>query len=244
MNKKLLGLLLYSSLLQAQIGMGSEKTMKDLHENDSFKKEKTRNVREDANTEIAFFHNNDALETDLLDPLSLHEKEEESISKENKSLIYVNGQYVIPQKITVQMTADFMSAATTGFAVPIGNLNNEIVDNENSYAGTATANSFKVYDDGVYEVSMTVQMSTVYGATPRIGIWDNNAMQWLASVKNTCTTPKNKSQTYNLTTSIPLVANHIYSFRASNKFDFTIKNLPSGGTSSDLLTQVSVRQIK
>ncbi|MGC5743386.1 hypothetical protein [Chryseobacterium sp. NFX27] len=56
------------------------------------------------------------------------------------------------------MTAAGFPGATV--ANPIGNLNNEIINNENLYTGTAATNSFKVSADGIYQVNMNVQIST------------------------------------------------------------------------------------
>ncbi|OXA93147.1 hypothetical protein [Flavobacterium hercynium] len=244
MSKKLLGLLLYSALLQAQMSTAPQRSVKDLTENNSLKREKVSYVTEKTNKKNDVFFNEGTVHEVLCDTVSLSKKTKESIPKENKSVIYINGQYVVAQEVTVQMTSDFMSSATTGFAVPIGNLNKEIVDNESSYAGTDSANSFKVLEDGLYQINMTLQLSTTYGATPTIGIWDNNAMQWVASVKEQCTTPKNKLQTYTLTASKPMRANHTYSFRACNKFDFTIKNGNNNDLNSDNVSQVSVKRVK
>ena len=240
MKKKLLGLLLFSSLLQAQMSMDNPK--KDFYADNSFRNEKKNNTNEKKIAKNTAGPNYDVYKATSGDTVSFYKKTKKSIPQEDKSFIYIDGQCIRAQKIEVQMAADFTSAATTGFTVPIGSLNNIIVDNENRYTGTAATNSFKVSEDGIYEISMTVQMSTTYGATPRIGVWDNSAMQWLTSSKESCTTPKNKLQTYTLKTAIAMVGAHTYSFRASNKFDFTIKNLNSEDTGS--FTEVSVNRIK
>jgi len=162
------------------------------------------------------------------------------------TVIAVNGQFLVAQEITVQMTADMTAAGSPGATVanPIGNLNNEIIDNENLYTGTAATNSFKVSADGVYQVNMNVQISTANGTSPVIGIWNNNTGLWVARVNDTYAAPTGGLQTYTLITSIPMQAANTYSFRAINTQEYTLKYSSSGSTGSGPITQVSVRRLK
>lgn len=162
------------------------------------------------------------------------------------TVIAVNGQFLVAQEITVQMTADFTAVGSPGATVAnsIGNLNNEIIDNENLYAGTATNNSFKVSADGVYQINMNVQISTANGTSPVIGIWNNTNGLWVARVNDGYVAPTGGLQTYTLITSIPMLAASTYSFRAINTQDYTLKYLSTGSTGSGPITQVSVRRLK
>lgn len=156
------------------------------------------------------------------------------------TVIAVNGQFLVAQEIIVQMTADF-TISSVGVALSIGNLNNEIVDNEDRYTGTATGNSFNVSADGVYQVTMNAQILTANGSSPVIGIWDDTTGKWVARVNDLYT---GGLQTYTLLTSIPMLAAHTYSFRVSNTEDLTIKYLSSGSTGSGPVTQMSLRRLK
>lgn len=162
------------------------------------------------------------------------------------TVIAVNGQFLVAQEIIVQMTADFTILDTT-VPMSIGNLNNEIVDNENMYTGTPTGNFFNVSADGVYQVTMNAQLSTTNGTSPVIGIWDNTVGNWVARVNDLYTAATGGLQTYTLLTSIPMLAAHTYSFRGSNANttnNTTVKYLSSGATGSGPVTQMSVKRLK
>ncbi|WP_131797526.1 hypothetical protein [Chryseobacterium cucumeris] len=158
------------------------------------------------------------------------------------TVIVVNGQFLVAQEIIVQMTADFTSGPDVPTAV--GNLTNEVVDNENQYTGSAAGNSFNISADGVYQITMNAQLSTVNGSSPVIGIWDNTAGNWVARVNDLFTATTPGLQTYTLLTSIPMLAAHTYSFRVSNSDNVTIKYLSSGSTGSGPVTQMSLRRLK
>ena len=169
------------------------------------------------------------------------------------TVIVVGGQFLVAQEMTIQMSADFSAAASPfGTTIPnvIGNLTSEIIDNENQYTGTATSNSFRVSADGVYQLTMNTQISTVKDSFPVIGIWDDTAGHWVARVNDQFASAQSTIvgqaplQTYTLITSIPMVASDTYSFRASNTSDYTIKQLSSGSTGSGPVTQVTLKRLK
>lgn len=169
------------------------------------------------------------------------------------TVIAVNGQFLVAQEIVVQMTNDF---TVTGVNNPtaIGNLNNIIVDNNNMYTGSSSTNSFKVSEDGVYQIMMNAQLSTTNTAdgspsVPVLGIWDDTINGWVARVNDvywagSSTGGGGPRQTYTLITSIPMLASHTYSFRLSNTESVTIRYLSSGATGSGPVTQMSLRRLK
>ncbi|MBB4805924.1 hypothetical protein HNP38_001196 [Chryseobacterium defluvii] len=159
------------------------------------------------------------------------------------TIIAVAGQFLVAQEITVQMTSNF-TVTTSGVATTIGNLNNEVIDNENLYTGTASANSFKVSANGVYQIMMNAQLSTTSNTNPVIGIWDNTAGSWVARVNDDYTASTGGVQTFTLITSIPMLAANTYSFRVANSDNLTIRAFSSGSTGSGPVTQVSVRRLK
>ncbi|WP_294333278.1 hypothetical protein [uncultured Chryseobacterium sp.] len=99
------------------------------------------------------------------------------------SVIAVNGQLTV-----AQLSADF-SIPTAITPQMIGNLNREILDNENKYTDSATANSFKASVNGVYEITINVQLSTEYGSYPVLGLWDDTTGKWAVRV-NDIRTPR------------------------------------------------------
>lgn len=159
------------------------------------------------------------------------------------TVIVVNGQFIVAQEIITQMTADFTNSGT-GLAVQIGNLGNKIVDNENQYTSSATTNSFKVSNDGVYQITINGQLSTTNGTSPVIGIWDDTNNNWVARINDLFTAATGGLQTYTLLTSIPMLSANIYSFRIANTSSITLKYLSSGSTGSGPITQASLKRLK
>lgn len=161
------------------------------------------------------------------------------------TVIVVGGQFLVAQEITVQMTSDF-TITTSGVPLAVGNLNSEIIDNENLFTGSATTNSFKVSANGVYQIMMNAQpSSTISSTNPVIGIWDDTANRWVARVNDDYTASAGGVQTYTLITSIPMVTTNTYSFRmATSSGNLTMRALSSGGSGSGPVTQVSVRRLK
>ncbi|MDR4953645.1 hypothetical protein REB14_15815 [Chryseobacterium sp. ES2] len=112
------------------------------------------------------------------------------------TVIVVNGEFIVAQEIVAQLTADYTMGGATAF--PIGNLSNEIIDNESRYFGNATANSFTVAADGIYQVTMNALLSTTNGTSPVIGIWDDITNKWVARVNDYFTALTLNLQIYTL----------------------------------------------
>ncbi|MCQ9639531.1 hypothetical protein MP478_09020 [Chryseobacterium sp. WG14] len=170
------------------------------------------------------------------------------------TVIYTNGRTIVAQEITALMSDDFSITATSAPTVGsyIGNLNVEIIDNENSYTSTATWNNFRVKENGVYSIIMNLQLTdtkaSVGSLGPVIGLWDDVSNQWVARVNDGYPTA-GRLQTYTLITSINLRNDRTYSFRASPHFNngtetLTIKAINTGSTGSGPISQVSVRRLK
>lgn len=163
------------------------------------------------------------------------------------TVIVVNGEFLVAQEIVLQMTADFTLPAGSSGAGKIGNLDNEIIDNENSYTASATDNSFKITADGTYQIIMNLQLSGEKGSWPVIGVWNDTDGNWVARVNDEYTAATGNSlQTYTLITSIPLSTSKTYSFRiaGTNASPTTIKKLSSGGTGGGPVSQVSIKRLK
>ncbi|MBL1221537.1 hypothetical protein JET18_11845 [Chryseobacterium sp. L7] len=168
------------------------------------------------------------------------------------SVLVVDGKFIIAQEISVQMTGDFTS---TGAApVAIGNLTNEIIDNENRFNGTASGNSFTVSANGTYQLTMNASLTDVTtDLNPVIGIFDDTANQWVARVndqyKSTGSPGVPKLQTYTLIVAFPLVTSHTYSFRqATPTGTITVKSHSTAYTTPDNITapftQMSLKRLK
>ncbi|WP_276965242.1 hypothetical protein [Chryseobacterium sp.] len=165
------------------------------------------------------------------------------------TIIAVNGQFIVAQEISVQMANDFIIAGdpSATSAVSVGSLTNEIIDNENLYTGTLTGNSFKVSADGIYLVTMNVQLwvdNNTGGTTPVIGIWDNGTNRWVARVNDYYSAAAKQLQTYTLITSIPMFASTTYSFRGANTENTIWRSQSLGSTGQGPVTQVSVKRLR
>lgn len=160
------------------------------------------------------------------------------------TMIVVNGQFIVAQEITVQLSADYSGSAASGSTLPsaIGNLSNKILDNQNKYTGSASSNSFQVVSDGVYEVYLNMQLLTTANTYPTIGIWNNTSNSWVANVNDLFAA--NGAQTYTLITTVPLSSSNTYSFRSVNTANYTIRRLSGGTTGSGPVSQVTVRRLK
>ncbi|KAB1231369.1 hypothetical protein [Chryseobacterium viscerum] len=168
------------------------------------------------------------------------------VPSSNGSVIAVNGQLLVAQEITVQLSADF--TAPSPAAVPIGNLNVKIIDNENTYTGTSATNSFTVKATGVYQVIMNMQIANTNSGNPVIGIWDDTLGAWVARVNDRIQTPTATDtvlQTFTLITSISMDSTHTYSFRVANNGTSTVvKALSSGSTGSGPVSQATVKRLR
>ncbi|SEH33359.1 hypothetical protein [Chryseobacterium culicis] len=172
--------------------------------------------------------------------------EDGSIPAQNGSIIAIDGNLTIAQEISVQMSNDFTTTATSPVsAVPIGYLTNEIIDNANTYTGSATTNSFTVNADGIYQVTLNSQLSfdsAAIGFTHVIGIWDNTDGKWVARVNDSAAS---SLQTYTLISAISMFASHTYSFRVGlSAGTASVKALSSGSTGSGPITQMSFKRLK
>ena len=163
------------------------------------------------------------------------------------TVMIVDGHYVVAQEITVNLSSDFAGPGNPGatLAINIGNLTEELIDNESQYSANNTSNLFRVTNDGVYKVMMNMQIQTTNNTQPVIGIWDNSTNLWVARVNDLFTPPTNTGlQTYTLLTAVEMFSGRDYSFRAANTSGFTIKALSSGATGAGPVSEVSIRRLK
>ncbi|WP_223609335.1 hypothetical protein [Chryseobacterium sp. OSA05B] len=167
----------------------------------------------------------------------------------NGTVIAVNGQLLIAQEITAQLSADF--TISSAVATPIGNLNVEIIDNEGKYNSTATTNSFTVSSSGVYQVILNMQLSQTAASNPVIGVWDDTTGDWVVRGNDLYTatevTGSNlRRQTYTVITSVDMNSTHTYSFRivASAGIACTVKAFSAGATGSGAISQVTLKRLK
>lgn len=243
MKKVIIGILLYSSLLHAQLGVGTPTPQETLHVNGTLQVTDGIYLGGNANTKGSAGEWGQVLKSN--GPNEAPSWGDEVIVPEiGGTVIIVDGIFTVAQDITVQMSADFTNGATKGIPVLIGNLTNVIIDNNNSYVGSRTSNSFKVKVDGIYQIKMNLQIATNRGSSPVIGVWDNTTEKWVARVNDYFDLPWEEFQTYTLIAAIPLSTTHNYSFKAANDASFTIRHLSSGETGAGPVSQVSVKRLK
>ncbi|UZT98267.1 hypothetical protein ODZ84_01470 [Chryseobacterium fluminis] len=239
-NLLLIGLLMFPLTVFAQVGINTSTPQKTLHVNGSLQVTNELNVGGNASTAGNAGTAGQVLKSNGPGVAPTWQTIA-GVPNATGTVIAVNGQFVVAQEISVQMTADFVSSSAPN-AVAIGNLTNEIIDNENLFAGTATTNSFKVSSDGTYAVTINAQLSTATGTVPVVGIWDDTNNSWVARVNDTVASTL---QTYTLITSIPMLAANTYSFRvAPNSASVTVRAFSSGSTGTGPITQMSVKRLK
>jgi len=240
-NLLLIGLLMFPLSALAQVGINTPTPQKTLHVNGSLQVTNELNVGGNASTAGNSGTVGQVLKSNGPGVAPTWQTLA-GVPNATGTVIAVNGQFVVAQEISVQMTANF-NLDPAGIA-QIGNLDNEIIDNENQYTGTATGNSFRVSTDGTYAVTMNAQLVTTQGSFPVIGIWDETNNVWVARVNDIFTAPAGGRQTYTLITSIQMLAANTYSFRVSNTEITNIRAFSTGGTGSGPMTQMSVKRLK
>ncbi|MCT2409481.1 hypothetical protein NZD88_18170 [Chryseobacterium antibioticum] len=246
MEKKLLSILGLSilSVMYSQVGINTSTPQKNLHVNGALQVTNEFSVGGSSSTPGSAGLSGQVLKSNGPGQAPVWETIA-GVPTSTGTVIAVAGQFLVAQEITVQMTSDF-TTTTSGVPLTIGNLNSEIIDNENLFTGSASTNSFKVSSNGVYQVMMNGQLSSTISPTnPVIGIWDDTANRWVARVNDDYTASVGGVQTYTLITSIPMLAANTYSFRmASSAGNLTMRALSSGGSGSGPVTQVSLRRLK
>lgn len=161
------------------------------------------------------------------------------------TVIAIGGKLLVAQEITVLMTADFSFGVSPTVPPRIGNLTNIIIDNKNSFVSNSTTNSFRVEADGVYLVTMNVQMATT--GKPVIGIWCDTPEtsypdgKWVARVNDEAASTL---QTYTLITAINMYASKTYSFRVAGAATGTIPWKSSGYTGEGPISFYSLKRLK
>ncbi|MEJ5048415.1 hypothetical protein WH221_01180 [Chryseobacterium culicis] len=244
MKKELLlaGILITCTLVKSQVGIGTTTPQKMLHVNGSLQLGNELNLGGTATTEGSAGTAGQVLKSNGPGTAPSWQTLA-GVPNATGTVIAVNGQFLVAQEISAQMTGDF-TISGTGPATAIGNLTNVIIDNESKYTGSSTTNSFSVSADGVYLITMNVQLYTNNGSNPTIGIWDNQTGNWVARVNDFYSVPTNQLQTYTLITSIPMSTSKTYSFRAANTSDTVIRSHSSGTTGSGPVTQMSVKRLR
>ncbi|CAI8815594.1 hypothetical protein [Chryseobacterium sp. IT-36CA2] len=245
MKKLLLPILLLAFFnANSQVGINTPTPQKTLHVNGSLQVTNEINLGGNATTSGNAGTSGQVLTSNGPGATPTWQSSTNVVPGSNGSVIAVNGQLVVAQEINVQMSADF----TTSTLVSIGNLDNEILDNESRYTGTSTSNSFTVSADGLYQVIINTQLATTVGTSPVVGIWDNTPDlptnpngQWIARVNDKAATDL---QTYTLISAVQMYAGRTYSFRVSNTASTTIKAESSGSTGSGPITQMTVKRLK
>lgn len=163
------------------------------------------------------------------------------------TVIAIDGKLLVAQEITALMTADFSFSVSPTVPPRIGNLTNVIVDNKNSFVSNSTTNSFSVEADGVYLVTMNVQISST--GKPVIGIWCDTPEasypngRWVARVNDEMGSTLTL-QTFTLITAINMYASKIYSFRVAGAASGTIPWRSSGFTGEGPISFYSVKRLR
>jgi hypothetical protein len=227
------------------VGIGSSTPQKNLHINGSLQVTNELNVGGTASTEGSPGSAGQFLKSSGAGVPPVWENFAGSDSSSTGTIIIIDGRFMVAQEIVVQLTADF-TTTQNGVAVRIGNLNSEIVDNEDLYNGSPLSNSFMVSETGVYQVQINAEINTENNGTgPVIGIWDDTINEWVARISDEYTAHTTGLQTYNFATSIPMDSSHMYSFRVASSASFlTIRRYNGNVGGRGPKTQMSLRRLR
>lgn len=128
------------------------------------------------------------------------------------TVIYVNGQQQIAQEISARMNADWTAPTSTNAS--IGNINTEIIDNYNTFTGSATGNSFTVNTTGTYLVLMnfSLQAGSAVNGNCYYGIWNVTDGGWVAQNLETNNIAVGAVKNFAFSVAMDLQAGKTYSF--------------------------------
>ncbi|MCV9934625.1 hypothetical protein OIU80_20270 [Flavobacterium sp. LS1R47] len=157
------------------------------------------------------------------------------------TVIAINGKLEVAEEITALMTSNFSMSALNEGSIPytIGNIMNVIIDNNSSFRSNYYSNNFSIKADGIYMVTMNIQI-TLGGGNAVIGIWCDSDRKWIA--RNDQYIDGNAFIT--LLTAVSLEKNKTYSFRGGGTKSMTIKALSSGFTGSGPISFFSVKRLR
>ncbi|MCS3532207.1 hypothetical protein [Chryseobacterium sp. JUb7] len=180
------------------------------------------------------------------------------------SVIMINGVLQVAQEMTMRMSQDWVvplgtgnPSATTNRSA-IGNITTELVDNYNSYTGTTTTNSFKVTNDGTYQIGMNFpiqnQNGNVLNGNFYYGVFNVTDNKWQVFTIYTVNDMNNGDvKIMNYLGAVDLVASKTYAFYAgqqqpnftgSNGANLLIRGLSVGVNGNFELGYFSVKRIK
>jgi hypothetical protein len=167
------------------------------------------------------------------------------VPSDNGSVMAINGQLLIAQEMTLQMSSDCV-IPNTSTVKQITNITNKILDNKNSFIGTSSGNTFTVAVDGVYQVTINVQVSpSINGLWPVLGIYNNSMGRWIARTDDNIPVSAGQLYTYTIITAVDLYASQSYSFSgASSGGSLTLKAYSAGTTGTGPVSFFSVKRLR
>lgn len=164
------------------------------------------------------------------------------------SVIMINGVLQVAQEMTMRMSNDWTvpissgnpTAAASTNKGPIGNITSILVDNYNMYTGTSTTNSFKVTNDGTYQIGMNFpiqnQNNNVLAGNFYYGVYNITDNKWQVFTIYTVDNMNNGNvKIMNYLGAVDLLASKTYAFYAGQQQpNFT------GSNAANLLDRKSV----
>lgn len=85
------------------------------------------------------------------------------------NILAINGQPQIAQEVSARMDGDFTVPTNPASPTRIGRMTEKLVDNFNTFTGTATNNAFTVNSNGTYLVNMNFSLQGESPTTPLSG---------------------------------------------------------------------------
>lgn len=174
------------------------------------------------------------------------------------SVIMINGVLQVAQEMSMRLANDWTiptnSANPTGPTNrnPIGQMTVKLIDNYNTFTGTATTNSFTVKNDGTYLISMNFPIQTQSGGPISgnlyYGIFNVTDNTWNAFGLDTVVNlGAGQVKNYSYLVSMDLLASKTYSFYVGQQTSDTGTLLMRGLSTingNNSLTFFSVKRLK
>jgi hypothetical protein len=144
------------------------------------------------------------------------------------NILAIDGQPQIAQEISTRLDGDFTVPTVSGTSSPvsIGRMTQKLIDNNNSFTGTATNNTFTVSTDGTYLVTMNFSLqsgnTTPINGNCYFGLKSVSDNQWVAfNIETIDGLIKGNVKNLSYQVAIDLVASKTYSFAITQQHNGT-----------------------
>ncbi|WP_449398764.1 hypothetical protein [Chryseobacterium wanjuense] len=171
------------------------------------------------------------------------------------TVIAINGVPQIAQEVSARLDGDFTVPINPTSPVSIGRMTQKLIDNYNSFSGTATDNSFTVKSDGTYLVTMNFSIqsgnSTTLDGNCYYGLSSITDGSWVAfNIDTISNLPTGSVRSLFYQVAVELSASKTYSFAIRQKHNEAgtplalMRGVGAAGSNTFPMTFFSVKRLK